>query len=88
MEIDSTLWKRLLNLMNTNKEGESYVDLILELKKEGWGQENVYDLFNDLLGYAVEHGTEEQDDAIRNTMDRIVGWCSEGYWLFDKYLKT
>ena len=88
MNIDPILWNRLLKVSITNEKDESYVDIIEDLKKQGLTQKEVYDLFHELLKYVMDNGTIEQDDAVREVMDRIVGWCNESYWLFDEYLDT
>ena len=88
MNINPNLWNRLLKASITYEKEETYVDIIEDLKKEDWVQRDVYNLFHELLKYVMNNGTIEQDDAVRDIMDRIVGWCSESYWLFDEYLDT
>jgi len=86
MNIDPNLRNRLLRASITHEIEETYVDIIEDLKKDNWTQRNVYNLFHELLTYVMNNGTIEQDDAVRDIMDRIVGWCSEHLWLFDEYL--
>jgi hypothetical protein len=88
MDIDSKLWNRLLKASISYEQEETYEDIIEDLKKDGCSQQDVYDLFHELLKYVMDNGTIQQDDAVRDTMDRIVGWCNESYWLFDEFLDT
>ncbi len=88
MNIDPNLWNRLLKTSITYEKDETYVDIIEDLKKVNWTQRDIYNLFHELLKYVMDNGTIEQDDAVRDVMDRIVGWCNESYWLFDEYLDT
>ncbi len=86
--MDSKLKERFKKALDEENPEDDLVQIILDLKSEGWTQEKVYSLFSEALEYYSEHGTEYQDDSLRDTMDRIVGWCSEDQWLFDKYLPT
>jgi len=74
--------------LNSENPEENLVQIVLDLKKDGWSQVNVYKLFSEALAYYSEHGTEQQDDNLRDILDRIVGWGSKSYWLFDKTLKA
>lgn len=58
------------------------------MKRAGKNQQEIYRIFEALLQTAMDAGTEQEDEAIRDVMDRIVGWCSPDQKLFESYLKT
>jgi hypothetical protein len=64
----------------------SLVALVRDLQKEGLVQSEIYDLFETQL---LRHRDSNESfyDALANTMDRIVGWCSPHLRLFDSYLR-
>lgn len=86
--MDLKLEERFKKALDEENPEEDLVQIVIDLKSEGWTQEKVYDLFSEALAYYSEHGTEAQDDSLRDTMDRIVGWGNKSNWLFDKYFKT
>lgn len=84
--MDPKIQKRFRIALDEENPEDDLVQIVIDLKSEGWTQEKVYELFSEALAYCSEYGTEYQDDCLRDTMDRIVGWCAESEWLFDKYL--
>ena len=58
------------------------------MKRAGKNQQEIYRIFEALLQTAMDAGTEQEDEAIRDVMDRLVGWCSPDQKLFESYLKT
>lgn len=88
MKIDPEILARLKLAFKTYESDETYEKIVLDLKAKGVGQREVYNIFSEFLKFVMKNGTEEQDDALRNVMDRIVGWGNTKFWLFDDYLKT
>ena len=84
--IDEVLLKKFHEAIERKEEGIDLVAIVNELKSEGKNQRQVYDIFGEYLEYIAEHGTEEQDDYVRDVMDRIYGWCDPDYKLFDSIL--
>ena len=58
------------------------------MKDAGTSQPEMYAIFNELLQAMQIDGTEQQDDAIRDVMDFIIGWCSPHQRLFDTNLQV
>ena len=67
-------------------EPESVVDTVHELKRMGWTQSEVYDLYGLLLDRVRRVGTVRHSRNVQDVMDRIYGWCHPDYWLFDQVL--
>ncbi len=61
---------------------------VREMKANGLSQQEVYDIFNELLQSPRVRENEQQEDAIRDVMDFIAGWCSPEARLFDTYLQA
>ncbi len=84
--IDENLLQKFHESMESREASINLMQIASELKREGKTQQQVYDIFAEYLEYIVEHGTEEQDDCMRDIMDRIYGWCDPSYRLFDTVL--
>ena len=70
------LFLRLKTAVTSNKPLEELVNFAIVLKNEGWIRTEVKDLYMGFLDYICNEGTEEQEDAVRDALDCIVGWGS------------
>ncbi|MEM6692242.1 MAG: hypothetical protein AAF664_22625 [Planctomycetota bacterium] len=57
-------------------------ELALQLKRDGVSQHTIHDLF-DAFRARLSDGEQPGYDAILDTMDQIVGWCSSDHAIFD-----
>ncbi|MHA1996598.1 MAG: hypothetical protein ACTSU9_00675 [Promethearchaeota archaeon] len=70
-------------------DGEAeLIALVKELKNSGMGQREVYDAFMEFLGTWEQTMTEQEQNALLNTLDVIAGWCAESRWIWQEYLET
>jgi len=67
---------------------DELVKIVLELKSSGWEQKDVYEIFSEMLDIIMKNGVKRHENALRDVMDRIVGWCNKNFRLFDTYLET
>jgi hypothetical protein len=85
--MDETSKVQFMRAMQTINPIAALVQVVLDLKAAGKSQAEVYRLFEQFLRDIAATETEAQKDAIRDVMDRIVGWCSPTSRLFDTYLQ-
>jgi len=80
--INSELFNKLKKAVESINPVDQLILIVKDLKKKGYNREQVTDIYQNFLSYIMDNGTEEQDDAVRDTLDYIVGWCSESQDLF------
>ncbi len=49
-----------------------------DLLATGYPRQRLYDDFENVRAELRERGQEEQEDAVMDVMDFLVGWCSPG----------
>lgn len=76
---------KLQRAIGSEKPSNALETLARELKSLGWKQQDLYELFSEFLRTITD---DRMADAVRDTMDVIVGWCSPSRALFDTQLKT
>lgn len=80
--------ERFISAANAQNPAAAIHGLAITLKAEGMSERTMYDLF-DRQRAAHERDTDEVVyNAILDTMDRIVGWCSPHARLFDPDAKN
>jgi hypothetical protein len=77
--------------METALDGASPVPALVclakALKAEGMSQREMYELFDQYRAKHQDDTDETKHDAILDTMDLIVGYCSPSSRLFDSELR-
>ena len=86
--MDTRIHEQLQAALHSSSPVEELVEVVQQMKRAGKNQQEIYRIFEALLQTAMDAGTEQEDEAIRDVMDRIVGWCSPDQKLFESYLKT
>jgi len=88
LNIDPNILARLKTAYSTKESEETYEKIILDLKNAGVSQREIYNTFSEFLENIMEHGTDEQNEALQYMMDRVVGWCNKEQRFFDEYFET
>ncbi|MCF2140106.1 MAG: hypothetical protein K9W44_08640 [Candidatus Lokiarchaeota archaeon] len=74
--------KKYIQALESENSYQELIQIVLNLKKKGFNQDQVVSQFNDLLSYVIKKGNEKQEEILREVMDLIVGWCNQDMWLF------
>ena len=86
--MDTRIHEQLQVALHSSSPVKELVEVVQQMKRAGKNQQEIYRIFEALLQTAMDAGTEQEDEAIRDVMDRLVGWCSPDQKLFESYLKT
>ena len=78
---------RMEDALQAESPAEALVSLAHALKAEGMSQREIYQLFDEYRARHHSDTDETRYDAILDTMDIIVGWCSPQSRLFDSDLR-
>ena len=68
------------------KSEEDLVNFVRELQGKEESQLKIYILFNRYYRFLLEEEREHDSDTICDVLERIYGWCSEEYKLFERNL--
>jgi hypothetical protein len=79
--------ERIERALQRQDAEKALVQLAREMKAEGLGQREMYQLFESQLLHHRTDSDESAYDALANTMDRIVGWCHPAERLFETQLR-
>ncbi len=85
--MDELTRTRLTTGLKSATPVDSLRQVVQDMKSAGNSQQEIYDLFVELLAMVRSDGTEQEDDAVRDVLDFIVGWCSPDMRLFDTTLE-
>lgn len=86
--MDDTTRAQLTAAVKSNEPVAALAQIAREMKAAGKSQREVYDIFVELLELVQIDGVEQEDNAVRDVLDFIVGWCSPSAHIFDTYLET
>ena len=86
--MDTITKSRLESALLATDPIDDLSQVVREMKANGLSQQEVYDIFNELLQSRQVRESKQQEDAVRDVMDFITGWCSPEAKLFDTYLQT
>ena len=70
--------------LKSNQPREQLIEIANELKSKGLSYYEIYIVFNEFLNFAINSGTREQEENIRNVLDLIYGWSSSKNRLFNE----
>jgi hypothetical protein len=85
--LDTRIHEQLQAALHSSSPADGLVEVVQQMKQAGKSQQEIYRVFEALLQTVMDAGTEHEDEAIREVMDRSVGWCSPDQKLFESYLK-
>ena len=84
---EQSISARMENAVQASSPTNALADLASALKAEGMSQFEMYRLFDEYRAKHQSDADETRCDAILDTMDVIVGWCSPTARLFDSELR-
>jgi len=64
------------------------IELVNKFKSENFSQNKIFYFFEDFRAYLREQNREEDEDAVMDVMDYIVGECHPNARLFEKGLSN
>lgn len=74
-----------LNLPDSEAQ---FVNLVKQLKIEGWNQLEVYELFTNYRNLLDSDNREFESDIVGDVLDLIYGWCGESAKLFGRTMSN
>jgi len=86
--IDAIHKSQLEAALKTPDPFTALLQVARSMNDTGTSQLEMCAIFSELLEAMQGNATEQQDDAIRDVLDFIVGWCSPHQKLFDTYLQV
>jgi hypothetical protein len=91
-KIMNEIHARLLERLTEGASFEEMLELVLEYKKAGVGQQAIYDVLEEIWREMGCHESEEDNphycDVLGGLMDRVWGYCSSKDALWDKSLSA
>ncbi len=86
--IDEKIKRRLDDALGSSESEEQLINLVEELKMEGWNQLQVYDVFETYMFSLGEANRVAEEDVVMEVVSYIYGWCGESRKLFDHILSN
>lgn len=83
--MDTNIKNRLDAALNSSESEVELINLVHQLKAEGWSQLEVYDVFETYM-FSFPPEQEAESDVVCEVVERIYGWCGESWRLFPKTL--
>ena len=71
--------------LQTDQPSARLRQFVLDLAAEGYSPPAVLELFEAFRAVLQSNDREAEEDLVLETMDAIVGWCSESAKLFPSY---
>ncbi len=86
--IDEKIKDRLGKALNSTDSEAQLINLVEELKTEGWNQLQVYDVFETYMFSLEEQNRVAEADIVTEVVSYIYGWCPSNLKLFPNNLSN
>ena len=86
--IDAKMKMRLDNALGSSESEKSLINLVEELKTEGWNQLQVYDVFETYMFSLEKENRVAEADIVTEVVSYIYGWCGEHAKLFGRTMSN
>jgi hypothetical protein len=80
--MNQALQSRLLQALKCENAYPLLREIAIDLWDQGHKKDTIERIFTEFLKFVMVHGTEKEEDLIRDVLDYITGWCPKGSQLF------